>query len=229
MRRPGPGPTPPDSLSSGEPGDPARRHRARRGQGELLRREIIDAATRLLAELGDEEAVSMRAIADAVGVTPPSIYLHFADKNELLFAVCEDRFAELERRMTAALVGVADPLTQLRRIGQTYIRFGLESPEHYRILFMSRDEPMGTTPEQLTESAALLVVIDTVDRAMQAGQIPEGDPKTVAISVWASVHGLTALLIAKPGWAWPDTEVLIARQLDLCESGYRGVPAGGDA
>jgi len=48
-----------------------RRHRARRGEGARLREEILAAGTRLLLETGDEEAVSIRAIAQAVGVTPP--------------------------------------------------------------------------------------------------------------------------------------------------------------
>ena len=62
----------------------SRRTRARRGEGERLREEILDAAERLLIETGNRDAVSIRAVAEAVGVTPPSIYLHFADKTELL-------------------------------------------------------------------------------------------------------------------------------------------------
>jgi len=65
-----------------------RRRRAPRGQGRKLREEILAAAERLLRETGDQEAVSIRAVADAVGVTPPSIYLHFADKTDLIFAIC---------------------------------------------------------------------------------------------------------------------------------------------
>ena len=49
------------------------RSRARRGEGDLLREEILLAATRLLIETGNEDAMSIRAIADAVGVSPPSI------------------------------------------------------------------------------------------------------------------------------------------------------------
>ena len=69
------------------------RVRARKGEGELLRDEIIAATEALLVRTGDASAVSVRAIADAVGVTPPSIYLHFADKSELLYAVGEAHFA----------------------------------------------------------------------------------------------------------------------------------------
>src|SRR6266540_4850124 len=74
-----------------------RRTRARRGEGEKLREQILEVAERLLVETVDEEAVTIRAVADAVGVTPPSVYLHFADKDELLFAICERHFAQLDR------------------------------------------------------------------------------------------------------------------------------------
>ena len=84
--------------------------RARRGEGERLRAEILAAAERLLIDTGDESAVSIRAVAEAVGVTPPSIYLHFADRNELLFAVVEEQFGHLDEVMEQAAVGVDDPL-----------------------------------------------------------------------------------------------------------------------
>ena len=92
---------------------PAGRTRARRGEGELLHTQILDAAERLLIETGSEEAVSIRRIAEAVGVTPPSIYLHFADKDELIFAVCERQFEALDRVMDEAVVGIEDPLEEL--------------------------------------------------------------------------------------------------------------------
>src|SRR5581483_12470957 len=91
---PPPLPRPPPSLPRPPMTAVAHRKRAARGQGQLLREEIIAAAERLLIERGSEDAVSIRAIADAVGVTPPSIYMHFADKDELFMAVCEARFDE---------------------------------------------------------------------------------------------------------------------------------------
>ena len=66
-----------------------RRSRSRRGEGETLRADLLTATERLMIEAGSADAVSIRAIADAVGVTPPSIYLHFPDKDSLILAVCE--------------------------------------------------------------------------------------------------------------------------------------------
>ena len=135
---------------------PSRRARARRGEGPRLREEILAAATRLLVETGDEEAVSIRAVAEAVGVTPPSIYLHFADKTELIFAVCEEQFRQLDAEMAGAEAGAADPLEALRRRGQAYVRFGLGNAEHYRVLFMYKDHvPEGVDREYLYRSRDL--------------------------------------------------------------------------
>jgi AcrR family transcriptional regulator len=68
------------------------RPRSRRGEGETLREDLLDATELLMIETGSADAVSIRAIADAVGVTPPSIYLHFPDKESLILAVCERHF-----------------------------------------------------------------------------------------------------------------------------------------
>ena len=86
-----------------------RRSRSRRGQGELLRDEILAAAERILIETNDQTALSIRAIASAVGVTPPSIYLHFADRNDLVFAVCERHAEKLNQAMADATTASTIP------------------------------------------------------------------------------------------------------------------------
>jgi len=174
-----------------------------------LREEILAAATRLLAETGDEEAVSIRAVAEAVGVTPPSIYLHFADKTELIFAVCEEQF----RQLAAAAAGVADPLEALRRRGQAYVRFGLRNAEAYRVLFMYKDHvPEGVDHERLSRSETFNHLVESVRRCLDAGAFRPGDPFQIAIGLWVLVHGITSLLLAAPGFPWPqEPEELVDR------------------
>ena len=207
------------------------RLRARRGEGEALRDEIVEAAARLLGETGDEDAVSMRAVAAAAGVTPPSIYLHFPDKTALMFAVCEERFAALDRMSEEAAAAAADPLDELYRRGEAYIRFGLENPEHYRILFMGRDEPLEYDEERLRQTACFGHLVEAVGRAMDTGAIASGDPMVVAIGLWASVHGITSLMIAKPNFPWPPLPALTSHILSTAvaaldsSAGGRGWPA----
>ncbi|MGQ0520389.1 MAG: TetR/AcrR family transcriptional regulator [Actinomycetota bacterium] len=177
---------------------PARRPRARRGEGERLREEILEATSKLLVTTGDREAVSIRAVADAVGVTPPSIYLHFADKAELIQAVCERHFAELDRCIEAEVAGVDDPLEQLQIRGRAYVRFGLEHPEQYRILFMTRQEAVDAPDEHLLKACGFGALAENVARAVEAGSIGPGDPVLVATGLWTVVHGVTSLAISMP-------------------------------
>jgi len=193
----------PTETSSAAP----RRRRARRGEGEQLREQIIEAVERLLIETGDEAAVTIRAVADAVGVTPPSVYLHFADKDEMLFAVCERNFAELDRVTQEAAARSDDLLESLAMRGRAYIRFGVEHPEQYRILFMGKPSrtPQGFDLERLGDAAAFGHLLEHVQRCVQAGQL-EGDPLQVSLVLWAGVHGLTSLVISKPEFPWPPID-----------------------
>jgi AcrR family transcriptional regulator len=176
-------------------------------------------------QTGDDEAVSIRAVAEAVGVTPPSIYLHFADKNELMFAVCERQFERLDRVMEEAAAESDDPLESLRLRGRAYVRFGLESPEQYRILFMGKPK---ATPEdfdetRLREAASFDHLVGAVQRCMDTGAIPESDAFFVALGMWIAVHGLTSLLIAKPDFPWPGAEDLVDHFCSVHVAGLRGM------
>jgi AcrR family transcriptional regulator len=207
---------------------PPRRARARRGDGDRLRAEILDAAGRLLAVHGDENAVSIRMIADAVGVTPPSIYLHFPDKDTLIDAVCEERFREFDDALESAGAKAKDPLDELRERGRVYVRFGLANPEHYRVIFMTKHQRSMTIEEMLAGSVegevragakAFSHVVGAVIRAADAGAIRTNDPLVTSILLWSGFHGIVSLLISEPGFPWPPVEVLVESLLDMQERG----------
>ena len=202
-------------------GATTRRPRAKRGEGDRLRAEILAAAERLLIQTGDEGAVSVRAIADAAGVTPPSIYLHFADKTELLAAVCEARFADFDRYLEEAAGAFDDPLQALWARGRAYVRFGLENPEHYRLLFMTRPGSDGppVALDRLPGLVAFGHLVEEVARCMDAGALAAGDPFLTATGLWSAVHGVTSLLIARPDFPWPDLDTLMAHVVGVQERG----------
>jgi AcrR family transcriptional regulator len=208
---------------------PRTRTRARRGEGARLRDDIVDAAERLLMERGDEDLVSIRDIADAVGVTPPSIYLHFADKDALLLAVCERQFALLHEHLQQAEVGVDDPLEALGRRGRAYVEFGLEHPDAYRIMFMGRphrEEHHVDTVER-AGMQAFASHVAAVQRAADAGRLRPGtDVVAAAIFLWTCVHGITSLLISLAKFPWPERDPLIA---SLCAASLRGLTAADPA
>jgi AcrR family transcriptional regulator len=199
-----------------------RRERARRGQGDRLREEILEAAEYLLARYGHDDAVSIRAVANRVGCTPPAIYLHFTDKAQLLFEVCGRRFAELSDRIDAAVQGKTDPLDRLTAGSQAYIAFGLENPEHYRILFMQK--PL-LTPEQwrdlrVSGTAGFGGLEKRVVDAISTNQI-EGDSHQIAVAVWQLCHGIVSLMIAKPEWGWSEVDTMTHHLLGTYLKGLR--------
>jgi AcrR family transcriptional regulator len=192
------------------------RPRSRRGEGEKLRDDLLDATERLMLESGHADAVSIRAIADAVGVTPPSIYLHFPDKESLIFAVCERHFETFDSVIEEAGTSTDDPVESLRRRGQAYVRFGLDNPEPYRILFMTRTEGERQR-DALTGAGARAFqhLVDAVQQCIDAGAFRPVDPLLAATGVWAAVHGVTSLLISLPGFPWPDVETLVDHVCDI--------------
>ena len=200
------------------------RQRSKRGEGDRLRDEILEAGKRLLMETENMDAVTVRAVAEAVGVSPPAIYLHFADKDELVIAVCESTFEALDDYIEKAAAGIDDVREQLRVRGKAYIQFGLENPEHYRILFMTR--PATLKPETaFPVPAAFQHHIESVQRAHDAGVLsPDVDPMMAAITLWAGVHGITSLMIAKPKFPWPDRDAVIDQLLSALVKGLTAEP-----
>jgi AcrR family transcriptional regulator len=192
-----------------------RRTRARRGQGERLREEILEAAERLLLETGDADAVSIRAVANAVGVTPPSIYLHFADKTELIFEVCQVQWGRFDEALRRATEDVDDPIERLRACGRAYVDFGLRNPAQYRTLFMGKPQetPPGVDMEKVLAESGFARLGDYVGEALESGRIV-GDPNLIIFHAWSSVHGITSLLLAHPDMPWPDRDALVEQILD---------------
>ncbi|WP_433679816.1 TetR/AcrR family transcriptional regulator [Nocardia sp. CA-119907] len=188
-----------------------RRQRSARGTGEGLRTEIIDATKDLLARTGQVDAVSIRAIAKIVGVTPPSIYRHFADKDQLIDAVVAQVFEDLDAVMSAASDPNESPMERLRQQGLAYVRFAREHPEHYR-LATTPGETAGAVDQVLT-SSAFAHFAATVTECMNLGMIAPGDPVPVALELWSSAHGIASLLIAKPHLPWGDLDAFTDRVL----------------
>ncbi|MFL6238270.1 MAG: TetR/AcrR family transcriptional regulator [Actinomycetes bacterium] len=193
-----------------------RRKRARRGEGELLRAEILTAARDLLAATSSESAVSIRGVADRVGVTPPSIYLHFPDKETLLEAACGEVFAQLDSAMEAAAKQANSPFDALRERGLAYVRFALANPEEYRLVMMRRGElELGPTDiEELAAQGAFAHLLESVRECQDIGAFSaDEDPVQLALALWATAHGVAALMIAHP-WLMANAEELLTRVIE---------------
>jgi AcrR family transcriptional regulator len=199
--------------------EPLRRRRAPRGSGEQLREEILDATTNLLLETGHAKAVSIRSVAQRVGVTPPSIYLHFADKDALLDAVCARYFEKLDEEMQRVAADQPSTMDVLRAQGLAYVRFALKMPELYRIAMMGENR-QGSDVDRALNTSAFVHLRNSVESLMAEGVYPPGDPTTKALELWTAGHGVAALLISRPYLPWGDAEVFADRVLRAVSFGH---------
>lgn len=189
-----------------------RRRRAPRGSGEQLREEILDATTDLLLDTGHAKAVSIRSVAQRVGVTPPSIYLHFADKEALLDAVCARYFEKLDEEMQRVAAEQPTTVDVLRAQGLAYVRFALKTPELYRIAVMGEGRA-GSDVDAALNSSAFVHMRATVQGLIDEGIFPPGDPIDAALEMWSVAHGVAALVISRPYLPWGDIEAFADRVL----------------
>lgn len=205
----------------------------RRLTADQRRSQILAAARQLFIEEGVVN-VSMRRIASRAGVTPTLIYHHFADKESLLLAVCEDFFLGLIEASTAALAATPetdDPFARLRHLMRGYVGFGLANPDVYRLVFMTpmaslKREKMprhghrartGDPPPPEDEDfgiRAFALLEDEIRRLIDAGSLKPAEAGAVAEVVWATGHGIVSLLITHGDFQWTPTDELIALSID---------------
>lgn len=198
---------------------PLRRRRAARGSGEHLREEILDATTDLLLQTGHAKSVSIRAVAQRVGVTSPSIYLHFADKDALLDAVCARYFERLEEVMQKVAADQPSTIDRLRAQGLAYVRFAMQTPELYRIATMGEGRP-GSDVDVTLNSSAFVHMRTTIESLTAEGIYPPGDSTLAALELWTVVHGVASLVISRPYLPFGDVEAFADRVMTSACAGH---------
>jgi AcrR family transcriptional regulator len=157
---------------------------------EDIKTRIIAAARALYFERGPD-AVTMRAVAERVGVTATALYRHFADKDALLREIMGEGSRLLGSHLFRALEAPT-PLERLRATANAYLDFAVAQPQAYRALYEAGEVEDGS-PIQLQRGAMRRFLRDRVREAMDAGVVAPGDPDGTALSVWAMLHGLASL------------------------------------
>ncbi len=162
-----------------------------------LKQLILDASVKLFAAEG-YEGFSMRKIADMIEYSPTTVYLHYKDKNEILFELHELGFQKMQS-YNMDLFDIANPLLRLHKLGENYIRFGLDYPEFYNLMFIL-PAPMETLKTKLDcnwkcGDDALQVLKGIISECMERKLIQPGDVNVMAMAIWGMVHGLVSLAI----------------------------------
>lgn len=179
------------------------------GEIQAFRDRAVDAAIRMFADRG-YEGLSMRALAGELGVSAMTPYRYFANKDDLYAAVRTEAFRRFADRQQQA-AGDPRPREELRALGGAYVRFAVDEPQAYRIMFELEQAPTDAYPElEAEQKRALSYLLAAVTRAIDAG-VMAGDPLTQAHLLWAQVHGLVSLHLAG--------KLIMGRSFEeLCES-----------
>jgi AcrR family transcriptional regulator len=173
---------------------------------EKLRTLILDAARTLFVELGIE-AVSMREIARKINYSATTLYNHFADKEALLQAVCDEDFLALASGMRD-IMQLPGLIERIQALCIGYAQFALSHPNHYRLMFMTPRAPCNLDITKIqqgnTEQDGYAQLKLVVQAAYDAHLFKEDitDSELIAQTLWASTHGVCSLEIALGHEAW---------------------------
>jgi len=162
-----------------------------------LAEAMVDEALSAVREHGADH-VSLRAIAQALDVSPSAAYNHFADKDALLVAVGQCGFASLDERMARVLAahpGDSDEAARARfaGLGRAYIAFAVEEPNLFRLVFGPLCGEVDKGPESWTGPYVKLV--DALDELERRGLLVPGARDGLDLTVWGATHGIASLII----------------------------------
>lgn len=197
-----------------------------------LRRKIIDAARGIFADEGYDN-VSMRRIADSIEYSPTAIYVHFRDKQDLFEQILRSDFDALAIEFRK-LATIQDPIERIRASGLQYIRFAVEYPHHYKLMFMTpftgdqkplAEEDLKKRGNPDIDSYAFLYT--AVEAALAAGRFRSElrDAQLVTQVLWAGVHGVASLEIAMRCDKWIDWRPIEHRAGLMVDTCLRGLLA----
>jgi AcrR family transcriptional regulator len=197
------------SVDPAEQSATPRRRANQRGRGERLREELLEAAGALVAEQGDARGLSLRAVASAAGVAATSVYLHFADLEELKVALAQRYFAEFAAARDAAASSITDPAEALIVRCRVYVQYALDHPGRYRVMF-GRDVPplheaddAAPTPSR----SALDTLAESIAACQRTGAAPaDAAPTGLATLLFSCLHGQAILRIDRPRFSWPPLD-----------------------
>jgi len=160
-----------------------------------VRDAIIDAAETIFTSEG-EEGISMRRLAEAIDYSPAAIYKYFASKDELFVAIREMFFQRLMDRINQAMDEGGKVAPLCARCMRAYIETGMEEPNHYMMAFSpSTSAKPHMHEEKEVGFQAESALVSMIQQGQAEGVFRQVDPRVASKSVWASLHGLTMLIV----------------------------------
>jgi AcrR family transcriptional regulator len=170
-----------------------RKNREREEKRDL----ILEAAKRISIEEGFEK-VSIRKIAEEIEYSSGTIYLYFKNRDEILFELHNIAFQKFyEQQLTIS--HIKEPLEKLREHGRVYIRFGLENPDLYELMFIVQapGNEIETSHSWKEGMKTFDFLKQNLQECLDAGYFKGSDVNTLSIAMWSLVHGIVSLYLRK--------------------------------
>lgn len=187
-----------------------------------MREAILSAALTSFSNDGYDK-VTMRRIADKIEYSVGTIYLYFKDRDEIFFELHKLGFEEFYKRQVA-VQDVKDPLQRLTEHGLAYIRFAIDQPLYYDLMFISRI-PTKTIKEQNdweSSNRTYDMLKLNISQAKDVGNFKSVDVDVAAFSLWSFVHGISSLFVRDRLMMVPAEEIkpLVTGALRFLERAY---------
>jgi AcrR family transcriptional regulator len=181
----------------------------------------IFAAARELFDKDGAEGVSMRRIAEKVGITPMAIYKHYPDKDALLNALMLDGFAVWEARVEA--LKAAEPLAWLQAMGEAFLDFALDEPRRYEAAFLLKASAARRYPGDFVagRSPVISKLMAQVEQAKARGLVADIPTIDITISFTALVQGLVDMYRAGRFSDEADFRAAFRKALVHCIQSFR--------
>jgi len=162
---------------------------------ETTKAQLLTAARDLFLEVGLARC-SLREVARRAGVSAPAVYRHFEDKEALFGEACTMGLEIFYGYLVKALAGKT-PRSRLDICSAQYLRFGLEHPRDYRLIFMGDGESYSDQALSVEDRGPTFqFLMDRVRECMDAKVMKHADIEETAATIWAHVHGLVSLRLA---------------------------------
>ncbi len=196
---------------------------ARRGYHHgRLKEALVDAARALLGERG-AQGFSLADAAKLAGVSPAAPYRHFRDRDALLAEVARQGFTLFAERLSAALAAGGDPRDGLVAMGRAYLSFAREEPGLYEAMFSWCAAPDKEGGDAGQANGAFDILLNGIARALAVSGRVTGDPRRLALEVWALAHGVATLAAARQLGPGIDPEVVLREGVGALLAGHRAL------
>lgn len=191
---------------------------------EQFRREILDSAREVFINDG-YDGFSMRKLAEKIDYSPTTIYIYFKNKDDLLFAISEEFFANFFAELNHIRSVSQDPVETLRQAFHYLIDFGLKNPNQYKVIFFAKGDVYGTQEEfEKKDSMArntYLVFKEMIRDCIKTGRFLEHDEDVIAPVLAIASHGLVTMILYRADFLKKRSDVIARSLVDTLLRGYQ--------